>query len=133
MTDCRFVPAVGFLLSVEFGVWRVEFWVLSVESGVRSKLCKWRSFIKSSPQDFLEIEVVGPLPPVLISRYAKNHSPDDFCLRHWIPDTGHWPLNTGCRSLATVYLLVSLCKKIEKTLYNFYFILYNKLSRIIYA
>ena len=26
--------------------------------------------------------VVGPLPPVLISRYAKNHSPDDFCLRH---------------------------------------------------
>ena len=34
-----------------------------------------------SPQDFLAL-VVGPLPPVLISRYAKNHSPDDFCLRH---------------------------------------------------
>ena len=26
--------------------------------------------------------IVGPLSPVLISRYAKNHSPDDFCLRH---------------------------------------------------
>ena len=24
---------------------------------------------------------VGPLPPVLISRSAKNHSPNDFCLR----------------------------------------------------
>ena len=28
------------------------------------------------------LRIVGPLPPVLISRYAKNHSPDDFCLRH---------------------------------------------------
>ena len=27
--------------------------------------------------------IVGPLSPVLISRYAKNHSPDDFCLRHY--------------------------------------------------
>ena len=29
------------------------------------------------------LRFVGPLPPVLISRYAKNHSPDDFCLRHY--------------------------------------------------
>ena len=29
------------------------------------------------------LRFVGLLPPVLISRYAKNHSPDDFCLRHY--------------------------------------------------
>ncbi len=40
---------------------------------------------------FLNLSAVGPLPPVLISRYDKNHSPDDF----WRSDTGHWPLDTG--------------------------------------
>ena len=33
--------------------------------------------IKSSPPDFFTL-VIRPLPPVLISRYAKNHSPEDF-------------------------------------------------------
>jgi hypothetical protein len=27
------------------------------------------------------LRIDGPLPPVLISRYAKKHSPDVFCLR----------------------------------------------------
>ena len=48
------------------------------------------------------LRIVGPLPPVLISRYAKNHSPDDFCLRLWQLATGYW-------ILATYSLLIANC------------------------
>ena len=50
----------------------------SPQSPLSSVPCRARDI---RPLPCLNFRFVGPLPPVLISRYAKNHSPDDFCLR----------------------------------------------------
>ena len=51
-----------------------------IKAYTKRQFYRLRQLIIQNAKRFPDFWIVGPLPPVLISRYAKNHSPDDFCL-----------------------------------------------------
>ena len=69
----------GAWVSVGCGVWRVE---LNQKNATNQKnsIFKFAKLIIQNASAFSCLGFVGLLPPVLISSYDRNYSPDGFCL-----------------------------------------------------